>query len=49
MLPGGAKLTADAEMDGWVRLEKAVGARRGWALVDGAEVGLGLLLHREST
>ena len=52
MLEGGSTLAVDATRCGWVRtvarypslLKPAAGEQKGWALVDGASVGLGALL-----
>jgi len=42
----GQLLDVDAERDGWLRTAAPVrDGRRGWALVDGAQLGLGRLLE----
>ena len=51
-LPTGTAFEADAMRNGWVRIARDIvpltggAARRGWALVDGAKIGLGTLLER---
>ena len=45
MAPFGTCLVADAERSGWVRTAPQPGLLGGWALIDGAFLGLGVLLQ----
>ena len=44
MAPVGTCVVADAERSGWVRTAPQPGLQGGWALIDGAPLGLGMLL-----
>lgn len=45
MAPVGTCVVADAERSGWLRTAPQPGLQGGWALIDGASLGLGVLLQ----